>query len=239
MEFLLGESTRAADADGLAFKYAQAMLWRSETRWRPGLIANKRIEGLEHLTTARDPDRGMVLNFMHHAHFHAGCLPLSRHGVAAYVVAKPSTLRADAPVAIQQHIKVAGLMGTVIPATSTQALADLIEPGVALVIGSDLPGRTPVTWLGRTVLASSGAARIALMTDTPIVLTSFHRDGGGVFLRVHAPIEPSGFDSADALLQEILRRHEPAVLDWPEAIESPLHRWGMVGADAETFGRYL
>jgi hypothetical protein len=48
------------------------------------------------------------------------------------------------------------------------------------------------------------------------------------------PIEPGEFADFDALQSEIARRHEPAVLAWPEGLQEPLFRWRPAdAADAE------
>jgi lauroyl/myristoyl acyltransferase len=104
-----------------------------------------------------------------------------------------------------------------------------LRPGSTLAIASDVPGRTPVEFLGRPVLGSFGAARIAMLADAPVVLVTAHRDGdGGSYLRVHPPLEPRDFTDPAVLLAEILRRHGEAVLAWPEALDAPLARWGRV-----------
>jgi hypothetical protein len=45
---------------------------------------------------------------------------------------------------------------------------------------------------------------------------------------VHAPLEPKEFGDPKELLVEMLRRHEEAVLAWPEVLEMPRARWGIV-----------
>jgi len=54
---------------------------------------------------------------------------------------------------------------------------------------------------------------------------------------VQEPIDPGDFADIETLQEHIFRRHEPAVLTWPEALEWPLRRWTPVdAADIAEFG---
>ena len=95
-----------------------------------------------------------------------------------------------------------------------------------VAVATDVPGRTPVEFLGRRLVGSSGAVRAAYEAGTPVLSASMHRDGDGrPFYRLSEPLRPAEFDSTEALLQELLRRQEAAVLAWPEAYYDPLTKW--------------
>ena len=102
----------------------------------------------------------------------------------------------------------------------------MLESRGILGIASDVPGRTPVTFLGRRVVGSFGAPRMATTTNSPVVLVTARRDAGGSYLQLDPPLEPADFADPGALLDEMLRRHGEAILAWPEALESPLARFG-------------
>ena len=57
-----------------------------------------------------------------------------------------------------------------------------------------------------------------------VLVTSHRGPSGSPTLRVHEPIEPSDFADQRDLLQEMMRRHEEAVLAWPEACDNPYNR---------------
>jgi lauroyl/myristoyl acyltransferase len=139
----------------------------------------------------------------------------------------PEMLSPDAHIAFRQHKNVC-LKGTkLIPSVGgTEAIAAHLQPGTVLAIAPDVPGRTPVTFLGRPVLGSFGSARIATMTDSPVVVVSAQREGTGSYVQVHPPLDPRDFADPGDLLTAILRTHEPAILAWPEAVESPFSRFG-------------
>lgn len=227
MRFLLERTERAPEVPDLARAYAEQMMLRMYLRWHPRAITRQRVVGIEWLTTRRDPERGVILSFMHHHRYDGLFGSLARLGAWSHTVTAPDLLGPDADVQFVQHMRVVARGSTVVPSnTGTDGLVALIGPGVNLAIASDFPGRTPVTFLGRKVLGSFGAARIAAMTDTPVVLVRTLRDDAGPYLQVEPPLEPADFSDPGVLLDEILRRHGEAVLAWPEAFESPTARFG-------------
>jgi lauroyl/myristoyl acyltransferase len=229
MHWLLDHTDRAAEVPELAYLYGEQVLLRAYLRWHPRAITHQRVEGLEWLTTERDEGRGVVLNFMHHARWDGMFASLSRQGVELDAVISPKILGAETETAMRQHRRVIARGARIQPATGgTDALAGLVRPGAIVMIASDVPGQTPVTWLGRKVLGSFGAARIATMTDTPVVLVTARRDEAGSYLQVDPPLEPSDYAAPSDLLDDILRRHGEAVLAWPEAFEVPTARFGHI-----------
>ena len=227
MEFLLGRSERAAEAEDLARPFAAHMLRRAYLRWHPKAICEQRVEGVEWLTTKRDATRGVLLSFAHHHQYDGLFASLARHGVDLTIVMTPDMMGPDAVAAYRQHYRVVQRGGHVIPSTvGSEGFADLLRAGATLAIASDVPGRTPVTFLGRRVLGSFGAPRLATLTDSPVVVVTTLRDADGPHLQVHEPLEPTDFPDPGALLDEMLRIHGEAVLAWPEAFESPPARFG-------------
>jgi lauroyl/myristoyl acyltransferase len=231
MQFLVGESERAAEVPQLARAYTEQMMIRAHMRWHPRAITRQRVKGIEWLTSRRDPSRSVILSFTHHHRYdgmfgsvvHAGAPPLS-------IVITEAIARPEAGIAFAQHLRVAARGGTFVNAESgTKELADLLSsPSTILALAPDFPGRTPVTFLGRKVLAPFGTARLAELTNSPVVLVTARRDAEGPYLQLHEPLEPKEYADPGALLEEILRLHGEAILDWPEALESPRARFGEI-----------
>ncbi len=227
MQFLLGESERAGEVPQLARAYAEQSMLRSWLRWHPRAITQQRVEGIEWLTTRRDPERATVLSFMHHHRFEGMFASLKRAGADLTVLAFADAMAPEAPAYLRQHMRVVGMGATLLPTGGgTDAVLEALRPGVTMAIASDVPGRTTVEFLGRKVLGSFGAARIATLANSPVVLVRAVRDAHGHHLRVDPPLEPSEFDSPQELLSEMLRRHGESVLAWPEAVDTPWARWG-------------
>jgi lauroyl/myristoyl acyltransferase len=228
MEFLLEHTDRGAEVPELAYRYTEQMMLRAHTRWHPRLINRQRIQGIEWLTTSRDPTRGVVLSFMHHGQYDGMFASLERVGVHCHALAAPGIMGWQAGSVLSQHRRVVASGATLVPAGSgTDVIAAMLGPGVTLAIACDVPGRTPVTFLGHKVLGSFGTARIATLTNSPVVLATARRDAEGPYIHIDAPIEPSDYDDPGDLLAEILRRHEGPILAWPEAAEGPAARWGV------------
>lgn len=228
MTFLLGTTSPPAEVDRVARRYVREMARRSEVRWHPRVATAVRVEGIEHARVALEPGRGAILSFMHHGLYDRVFTTLSRQGLSLAMVVYPYMLHDDAPGWIRQHVRVNTLGGGRAVSTEVGAagLAALLREGHMLAIASDVPGRTPVTFAGRDVLGSFGAARLAVETGAPVVVMTSDRDDRGEHVRLHRPLEPATFASAHALLERILLAHERAVLSWPEASDLPLSRWG-------------
>jgi lauroyl/myristoyl acyltransferase len=227
-EFLLGVACPGIDLDDAAMRYLEFMTWRGELRWHPRCITRQRVLGLDDLLAVRDPQRGLIVNFMHHGHI-AGAFPsLSRAGLPCHVVAGDNHFGPEAPEYSRQQLRVVsmGAAGVINVAEGSTPMKEVLSRGGSLAIATDVPGRTPITFVGRKLLGSSGAARIAFDTNAPVITVTTHRDGDGLHLRLSAPLEPTDFASPLHLLGELVARHERAILAWPEAYEQPLNRWG-------------
>ncbi len=231
MRFLVEHTRPDADLDAVARGYLRYQIWRGELRWHPDLLTRMRVEGIEHLHDARARGRGVMLSFMHHGHYDGAFPSLARQGVRCHMVVYPYMLGADAPGWLRQHIRVASTGGGV-PVSAeigTDGILDLLRGGEVVAIASDVPGRTPMRFVGRDVLGSFGAARLASEAGSPVVVVTSERDETGPFLRAHEPLEPSDHDSSRALLERMLARHEAVQVRWPEATDLPLSRWGSTG----------
>lgn len=227
MRFLLEHTDRADEIPELARAHAEQSVIRSFLRYHPRAITRQPVRGIESLTTGRDPSRAMVLSFMHHHRYDGLFGSLRRHGVDITALTMPWALGPEAPKLTRQHMSVVARGATVRAATGgTAGLVEEMKPGVIMAIASDVPGQTPVTFLGRDVLGSFGAARVAALSNSPVVLVTAHREGDGSYLQVHDPLEPADFADPADLLVEMLRRHEAPILAWPEALDMPLQRWG-------------
>lgn len=240
MSFLLADSRRVGEVQQLARRHGYETAKRSELLWRPWLITRLKIENVEALRSVRDQGRGVVLSFMHHGPFVGIFGSLARRGVRVHVPLAPVYFESPSFGARgysghrdRQHLRCAATGSTVFESTGSYPhIRRLLEHGAVVALAWDLPGRMPSTFLGRRVLAASGAARAAKDTGTPIVPVHMRRRGQLATMVIGEPVEPALSPDVGTLHAELVRRHEPAVLAWPEALEWPLQRWnGPAGAD--------
>ena len=231
MRFLLEHTKPEADLDDAARAYVRYQAWRGEARWHPELISDLPVRGLGHLTAARERGRGVIVSFMHHAHYEGAFASIARRGVSAHVVVYPYMLRDDAPAWLKQHLHVAisGGVRVVSADLGSEGLTALLEAGEVVGIASDVPGHTPVRFLGRDVVGSYGAARLSAATSAPVVVMTSEPGDGGPVVRLHEPLQPERYASPKQLLQAMLALHEAAVVRWPEAADVPLSRWTSAG----------
>jgi len=115
--------------------------------------------------------------------------------------------------------------GLISPKVGTAGLIEELRRGRVVAAAIDVPGGSAATFAGRQVRCSSGAAHAAVAADAPVVVLTSHRDEDGVYIRLSEPLEPGDFDDAGALLEELVRQHESALLQWPEVAYIPKVCW--------------
>jgi lauroyl/myristoyl acyltransferase len=236
MRFVLEHTRPDADLDEVARAYVKSQIWRGELRWHPETISHLRVEGLEHLQAARELRGGVLLNFTHHGQYDGGFPSLARHGFPCHIAVHPYMLEETAETWLKQHVSVACRAGGVAVSAGigTDGLTALLRSGSVVAIASDVPGRTPVRFVGRDVLGSFGAARLAAATGAPVVVQTFDKDAQGPFLRLHEPLLPDSFDGPKPLLEAMLGHHEAALVRWPEWADIPRSRWGLPTTNQST-----
>lgn len=229
MRHLLEFTDRADEVPVLARRFAEETMLKTHLRWHPRLITREPVRGIEHLTTLRDPSRSIVLSFMHHYRYEGMFKSLKDKGVDIDILATPLFGDQSTSAPFRHHLSIVASGGRMIRAVGgTEKFVEMVKPGMILAIASDLPGRTEVTFLGRRVLGSFGAARIAALSNSQVVVIRAMRDESGSYLQVDPPIEPADYAGPKELLDAMLKRHEEAVLAWPEVVDMPRARFAAI-----------
>lgn len=236
-EALVGEGRPGADLDRLARDYVEWTRWRIETRWHHDrFLPAVRIEGAEHLEAGRE---GAVLNFLHHGPFERVGLSVAQHGHHLHMMMAPWFFADDgcdaadagktAPHLRQHRVITERDCSVFSSAEGSAGVRRRLAEGKLVGLATDMPGSTPVTFVGRRLLGTFGAARLAHEAGKPVLVVTSHRDGRDEepFFRVHEALRPEQFPDPHAMLDRMLRIHEPAVLDWPAAYEEPRSKWGV------------
>jgi len=229
MRHLLEFTHRADEIEVLARRFAEETMLKTHLRWHPRLITREPVRDIEWLTSKRDPSRSIVLSFMHHYRYEGMFKSLKDKGVDIDILATPLWIDDTTAAPFRHHLKIVASGGRMVPAIGgTEKFVEMVKPGDIWAIASDLPGHTEVTFLGRRVLGSFGAARIAALTNSQVVTIRAMRDENGTYLQVDPPLEPADYAGPRELLDAILERHEEAVLAWPEVVDMPRARFARI-----------
>jgi lauroyl/myristoyl acyltransferase len=229
MRFLLENTAdHGRDLDEVARAYVRYQARRGELRWHPELLLSLRVEGMEHILAAQAQGKGVLLNFIHHGYYDGAFPSIARLGAPGHIVVYPYMLEPDAPLWLQQHVRIGSANGgtATSAAIGTEGLVGLLEQNNVVAIASDVPGKTPIKLFGREVLGSFGAARLPMATGSPVVVLTSEEDEQGPYIRLHEALQPGDFETPQALLEAMLAIHEEVVLRRPEAYDLPLSRWG-------------
>ena len=234
MRFLVGELKPEVDVDDLARRYLACTRWRIETRWHPdAFLPAVPVVGAEHLAAGRD---GAVVNFLHHGPYERLGTSLARVGHRLDMMMAAFFFADDVAPWLLRHREITARETTIFSAEEGSAgVRARLADGRLVGLASDMPGRTPVTFLGREVMGTFGAARLAHEAGKPVLVATCEQgpDGQPRF-RIHEPLHPRDFPDARALLDAMLRIHEPSVLAWPEMYEEPRSKWGEPARDIAT-----
>jgi lauroyl/myristoyl acyltransferase len=228
MRFVLGDDAPDAEVEEVARRYVRQWFARAELRWRPRMMTMP-VRGIDLLQDAKALGRGVLLNFSHHGYYEGAIGSVGLAGVPQVSINDTKYLRDDCPDTRRQNLVLSELGGNRLEFTDIgfTGILGLVQAGEVVTLASDVSGSTPVRFLGRDLLGSSGAARIATSADAPVVVMTTRRDESGRrYVQLGEPLLPARFASVEDLLAAMLTQHEDAVRAWPEAYDSPLSRWG-------------
>ena len=228
MRFVLGDDAPDAEVEAAARRYVEQWFARAELRWRPRMMLMP-VRGIDRLKDAQALGRGVLLNFSHHGHYEGAIGSVGLAGVPQVSINDTKYLRDDCPDTRRQNLVLSEFGGNRLEFTDIgyAGILGLVQSGEVVTMASDVAGTTPVRFLGRDLLGSSGAARIARTAGAPVVVMTTRRDDRGKrYVQLGDPLMPAYFASVEDLLAEMLAQHEDAVRAWPEAYDSPLSRWG-------------
>jgi lauroyl/myristoyl acyltransferase len=230
MQCIVGATARAGEVDSLAREYVRETWRHVERLHRPWLVDRRPVVDLDLLLEARAWRGGVLLSFAHHGNFYSISRSLNRLGVGdLLLVVAPSHFAPNQFVA-QQGLRVAESAGGTVAVNAVGSYARLRDRLLSrgtLLIAADVPGSTPVSFLGRQVGVASGTARLALETDALVVPITLAPgiDPDVQALAVHPPLDPRQFTGPAPLMQALLDVHAPAMLEWPAGIGRPSERF--------------
>jgi lauroyl/myristoyl acyltransferase len=205
---LYGPDADPVERERFARRWLPERLAFYELFWQHDL-EGMRVEGIEHLRSAMDRPGGTIMTTVHVGPLHAVYYGLSEQGIKLYILSHdavvPHVHRGPLAPYQQARARRAVALGAKIvgKGNSYVVLRELLRRGELCLIALDLPsvrGDGPVTsFAGHRVRLATGLAQLAVETDSPIVPAYALREGAHPSLRFLPAIEPSEFDSAEAL----------------------------------------
>jgi lauroyl/myristoyl acyltransferase len=231
MNHLLGKISTPEEIEQAKTRYTAFSLAEAELRWHPRRAIDQQVEGIEHVRAAQALGRGVVVSFVHHGYYAGMFGAIKRAGLDHVTVVRAGALGWNAGPGQRQNFLVFKRGGPLIDVREgTAGFIKRLARGEVMMIATDIPGTSIVSFAGRQVKCSSGLVWAARAANTPIVvLDSFQTENGHV-VRFSKPLLPEDFDDAQSLLQEVVSQHEQAILAWPEAAFVPTLSW--VSAEA-------
>jgi lauroyl/myristoyl acyltransferase len=213
-------------------EFIEFMLKEAEIRWHPSRAIDQRVEGIENLRAAQALGRGVLVSFTHHGHYCGMFGAFKREGIEHVVVVRAGAMGWNAGPGQRQHFMVFKRGGPMIDVREgTKGLIERMGRNETVMLATDVPGTSTVTFAGRRVKCSSGIVWAAQVHNSPIVvLDPWRTEDGGHVLRFSPPLLPQDFATPQDLLQEIVTQHEEAILAWPGASLMPTMSW--VSAEA-------
>jgi lauroyl/myristoyl acyltransferase len=229
MAFLLGATPRAGEVESAARAFLAERHLRMERLWRPWLTTRQDIADIDRLR--QFVGRGALLTFLHHGMSVGAIASIGAHGIPLCIPASARFFEPSAQGvrAVRKATLLASGARFVPAADSFDPLRHLLDDGAVVAVAIDVPGETAVPFLGRRIGLRAGVARLAVATGAPVLTLSPWRTTHLQRLTIGGPLHPAQFPDSQALLAEILRLHEAAVLAWPEAVEPEL--WRQLAAD--------
>ena len=242
MRAVVGGTPLEADLDRLAFRHLCAWARGWELMWRPWLLVKMPVEGAEQLD-AVEPGRGIVFSAPHFGPL-VGTAALPRLVGPVHAAVGEHQVTADLPAGyngyqieqVRTLVRRAGFV-PVRAMGSARTFTRVLKDGGRVLINLDVPGKTPVRFLGKTVELMSGTARLAESTDSVVVPVVPLPRGRRWTLHVGAPLDPRDFETWEDLLQAVATAVEALVLQAPEYLENPLRDGGWAVADRDGWRR--
>jgi lauroyl/myristoyl acyltransferase len=228
MRQLLAHTPRAGEADELAVRWLAEKSRMGELFWRPWLLREASVAGLEHWNAAREGGRGVVMVFGHI--LGAWTVPgiMGSVGMPVYIVIGPHYYAPMPPgyegLALLHRRRAWGedvlQMDHIVLATGRpERFKELVDGGGVVAVAFDAPGRAPTPFLGRTVGFGGAAPRLALETGAKVLPAIPERHGTRLVMRFYEPIDPADYKDTTSLRAAIAAAFEPVVLERPETVE--------------------
>jgi lauroyl/myristoyl acyltransferase len=242
MAAIVGGTERAQELESLARRHVIEQKVTEMLFWQPWASPSLDRDSLARLRAALDAGRGVLLSSCHSGPYLHGISAVSSLGRTTYS-ASSWALRTPGPGSWGRRIvrRRAGARARgerlVHSIGSFALLQALLEEGEVVGVFFVMPGSRETRFLGKTVMLSSGSARLAAAADALVLPIRTRRVGHRVWVDVAEPLDPREHAGNEDLHETIAAVHERWILELPASMEDPNREGAWDGADAEVWLR--
>lgn len=232
-EELLRYTPLAGSEEEVAERAVAEFLQCSEIGWRPWLMAQGEIDGIEHFSAAHSAGRGVVGVFPHFGICYGQFPILHRYGIDAWVIASPHHYVElgngyDGRFArhAKKYVDLLGEDHAIVRAgggvpTDEGAFARslrLLREGATVLVAWDSVGTLPTPFLGRMLHLASGAAKLACASDAMVAPYVHRMRDYRPVIAFERPLDPRDYEGPEQLQAAIAAIMERWALERPESV---------------------
>lgn len=227
IETIVSGTSRAGDIETLAKMHVverevnRALFWQ---RWRPVEIGS---DSLANLRAATSAGTGVLVSYCHLGPFFHSVALGSMLERTTYTVAGAWCFEQPSPTYWGRRLvrRLEGARehgGRLVRATRAfPVLKALLEEREVVLMHFDVPGQHETVFLGKQVMLTDGAARLAFASGAMIAPICLRRAGHQVWVDAGTPLHADAFAGVDELHEALAAVHERWILDMPHALEDP------------------
>jgi lauroyl/myristoyl acyltransferase len=227
MAAVVGGTERAGEVEALS----RRSLIESEAHrilfWRPLRTSSIDEHSRSHLDAALCSERGVLLSSCHTGPVFQTMSVIAARGRGSFCVAAPWFFERPSQdywgrrVARWWRVAQTRNEHVLVSKGSFPVLRALLAQGELVWLLFDMPGSRQTRFLGKSVMLSSGSARLASESGALILPLRARREGHRTWVDVAAALDPGEFARDEDLHNALAAVHERWILEQPEALEDP------------------
>ncbi|MFZ2050168.1 MAG: hypothetical protein WB698_12290 [Solirubrobacteraceae bacterium] len=227
MSAVLGNTEREGELMQIAPLYVEELKVHETLFWQPWPFPSLDQPSRERLQRAIDSKRGAVLSGCHFGQWFLLSSAVRAVGGFSFALGgawfyePPSHDRWGRRQAHWQRWLHRRHVRTIPAVGSFPVAQQMLEEGELILNMFDMPGRHETSFLAKSVMLADGSARLAFAADAPVLPLRARREGHHIWVDVEEPLEPQGFNDADALHDRLAEVHTRWILQAPWTLESP------------------
>jgi len=225
LELTLADTAREQDVPALIVPRSVEGAVFAELDWRPWMLEQAVVQGLEKLEAAQRQGLGVVLVKTHVGQTFAPALALGARGVAVYSLTGRWMIephpgyqgrRWHHLLKVQERRGVRCVTGP----GAFGSLQALLRQAKTVLISCDTAGSFETTFLGKPARMATGPAALAIETGSPVLPIYQSRSGTQLTVTIGEPLGPVAGEGLEPLQHRVLDYAAREILRAPEQFHS-------------------